>query len=80
MEATLLNHPAWLAKVNTVCIRTNIPCEQRQQPPGHGDNELYEQVLLSDAIEILANQLGAELAGKTDRRRDKQAVESDEET
>ncbi|AON53128.1 hypothetical protein [Herbaspirillum seropedicae] len=64
MEATLLNHPAWLAEVNSVCIRTTIPCEQRQQPPRHGDNELYEQALLSDAIEILANQLGAELAGK----------------
>lgn len=78
MEATLPNHPAWLAKVNTVCIRTTIPCEQREQPPRHGDNELYEQELLSDAIEILADQLGAELAGKQTGREIDKDVNSNE--
>ncbi|MCP1574177.1 hypothetical protein J2S30_002556 [Herbaspirillum rubrisubalbicans] len=58
------NHPTWLAKINTVFVRATIPREQRQQPPKHGDNELYEQALLSNAIEILAEQLGAELADK----------------
>ncbi len=74
------NHPAWLAKVNTVCIRTTIPYVQRQQPPRHGDNELYEQALLRDAIEILANQLGAELAGKQTGEERNKAVESNDET